>query len=312
MDAGPGMLYMPAMMKRMKRTTAALALGLVFLLWSPACMAGDGPLFFWEIQGHGNTMYLLGSVHFAEESLYPLDSRITDAFDRADALVVEVDVMQADQLEVISFMGKKGQYPPGETLTENLSQKTLDKLKELKISLLLFNNLRPWYFALILQVREYKSIGLDESLGIDVHFLRQAHEKGMDILQLETVLEQMAAFASVPEEYEDDFLYQSLLELDKTEEFLANLFSMWNQGDVAGMAEFLRERVAEDPRFTDFFEAIIFSRNDRMAAKLADMLQSGKQCFAVVGALHMVGERGIIEQLRGMGFNVRQIGADQG
>ena len=43
---------------------------------------------FWTYEKDGQQGYLMGSVHFANESFYPLDKKILDAYERSSILVV--------------------------------------------------------------------------------------------------------------------------------------------------------------------------------------------------------------------------------
>ena len=53
--------------------------------------------FFWKVSTveggqDAATVYLMGSIHFADKSFYPLRKEIEQAFDQSDYLVVELDV----------------------------------------------------------------------------------------------------------------------------------------------------------------------------------------------------------------------------
>ena len=38
--------------------------------------------FFWEIRGNKGSVYVLGTVHVADKSFYPLQKNVLDAFDK--------------------------------------------------------------------------------------------------------------------------------------------------------------------------------------------------------------------------------------
>lgn len=44
--------------------------------------------FMWEVESNGNTVYLVGSMHIADESFYPLRKEFEEAFAEADYLGV--------------------------------------------------------------------------------------------------------------------------------------------------------------------------------------------------------------------------------
>src|SRR5688572_3548062 len=61
--------------------------------------AQAAPVFAWRAQVGASTLHLLGSVHVARESLYPLDPRIEVPFAASDVLVLEVALDEAAQLD---------------------------------------------------------------------------------------------------------------------------------------------------------------------------------------------------------------------
>ena len=58
--------------------------------------------FFWEIKGNKGSVYVLGTVHVADKSFYPLEKNVLRAFDKADRLVSEI----GGKAELDAFTGK--------------------------------------------------------------------------------------------------------------------------------------------------------------------------------------------------------------
>ena len=52
---------------------------------------------------------------------------------------------------------------------------------------------------------------------------------------------------------------------------------------------------------------LYFERNDRMARKLVGLCRDGRPRLVVVGAGHVVGERGVPRLLEAQGFDVRRV-----
>ena len=65
---------------------------IAFLLGCSTSKDEGGKHFFWKVSDDNSSVYLLGSIHFADLSFYPLDSVIVNAFDRSDELAVELDI----------------------------------------------------------------------------------------------------------------------------------------------------------------------------------------------------------------------------
>lgn len=69
----------------------------------------------------GNILYLFGSIHIAEDSLYPLNDTIMEAYESCDYLAVEVDLLSYSenmdqQLELASSL----MYMDGRTVTDEI------------------------------------------------------------------------------------------------------------------------------------------------------------------------------------------------
>lgn len=151
---------------------------------------GEGEhLLCWEISSKVGKAYLLGSVHAARDNLYPLNPAIEQAFAESGALVVEVDISQANQGAMQLGMLLKGAYTPGDSLSANLPPQDLAKVKsfldERGVSFAALDRLKPWLVALMLTVSELRRIGFSAENGVDRHFLTQAHEQGKAVHALE-------------------------------------------------------------------------------------------------------------------------------
>ncbi|HPQ89705.1 MAG TPA: TraB/GumN family protein, partial [Candidatus Mcinerneyibacteriales bacterium] len=102
-------------MKRFQLTL--LALLTLFVVQS--CGTSPNPLFY-AAHKDGETVYLFGSIHAADESFYPLPEKIETAFESSQALAVEADIRNIDQMEITRFVFAHGMYPEGETLEKAL------------------------------------------------------------------------------------------------------------------------------------------------------------------------------------------------
>jgi uncharacterized protein YbaP (TraB family) len=55
------------------------------------------------------------------------------------------------------------------------------------------------------------------------------------------------------------------------------------------------------------YEKLLYTRNKNMVSKITEYLQTHETYFVIVGAGHLVGERGIVELLRKRGYLVEQL-----
>ena len=88
---------------------------------------------------------------------------------------------------------------------------------------------------------------------------------------------------------------------------LEAMFAAWRCGDAPALEAELTNMLAEDPKLVPFYEATVFRRNESMAKGVEQVLAESERAFIVVGALHLVGARGIPALLEQAGYRVEQL-----
>ena len=135
------------------------------------------PSIFWEVKSPTATVYLLGSIHLANESFYPLDSAIENAFTRSDYLVTEVALDNIDQSAVTESL----YYPKGDSLSLHITDTTMDKVlayfANKGIAETMVRKLKPSAIVMTMQTLEYMKAGLLPQYGIDMYFTQKAGSK---------------------------------------------------------------------------------------------------------------------------------------
>jgi uncharacterized protein YbaP (TraB family) len=249
----------------------------------------------------------MGSVHALTPDFYPLYEEFDQAFEEADTLVVEVNILTIPERDVSIKFQQIGTYKSG-TLRENLSPETLDLLIEYlddtDQQLNTYNSLRPWFVSLQIGMQLLGVAGYDPALGIDQHYLRKA-ESTKEILELESFDEQMHMLSSDPPEIQDLSLRASLHEVDRTSSDLARLVSAWQQGNVEEIYRIATRSVRGYPELEVQLHRLIDARNPGMVDKIRQYLERPGTYLVIVGALHLGGKNGIINLLR-QDFEVTQ------
>lgn len=286
---------------------------LLFLGFIHTCARAQTPIkgVFIEARRQNQTLFLFGSIHLGKEDFYPLSPQILHSFSRSDLLALEVD-LNAPSAELQQKVLSKAMLPPSTSLSDVLSKDTYSQLKsfaeKINFSLPVLDRFKPWFAGLTLSISSYKDMGLQEKLGLDHYFLGQAKEKKLPVLGLETLEEQINLFDSLEYPDQEAFLLETIQELKENPDDLSKLIHAWKIGDLSTLENFLLKKDQQTGFFKKFYAAIIYERNTKMAKKLLDLLEKkeSETIFAVVGALHLVGEKGIIEILRSKNFVVTQ------
>lgn len=271
-------------------------------------------VFMWRAISPTATLYLLGTFHMGRSDLYPLDRAITRALNRSAVLVLEADVSTDKMIRLAPKLLDMMTYPPGKDLKSEISAKTYKLLKtycrRAGLPLKPWLRFKPWALAVTLPVLAFKKLGYDEGLGLDAHLAKRARAAGKKVAYVESALMQLQLLASMTKDQQDAFLAQALRETGQVKTYFKRIFVAWNQGDVAAMKRLmLKAKKMKDPRVGPIFKRIIDQRNQGMVAAAQKYLSQNRTVFMAVGAMHLVGPRGLVSLLRKKGFKVVQVGA---
>ncbi|MCK9912206.1 TraB/GumN family protein, partial [Microbacteriaceae bacterium K1510] len=127
---------------------------------------------------------------------------------------------------------------------------------------------------------------------------------GKDVIGLETISAQLEALAAVPEQQQLDMLRSSLRFADRTNDMMETLVQLYLKRKISAALPFqialAKEAGIGDEAFAGFQQKLLFERNDKMRAVAEPLLDQGG-VFIAVGALHLPGDRGLVEQFRHAG-----------
>lgn len=274
---------------------------------APAVPASDAAPkhFLWHVDGGDNTVWLLGSVHLLRPEVYPLPAPINAAYEEAALIVFELD-LDAVQAEAAKML-QRGTYPPGKTLQTELGEDTWRQveaaLTDVGMSPQLFQRMEPWFVALTLTALKLQQAGFADSTGIDAHFFRRARAAGKERRALETLDEQITIFDEMGATVQEAFLQSTLSELSNLSAEMDALTALWQRGDAPG----LEARALDELRRTPaLYDALLLERNRRWVPDIEALIAGEQDALVVVGALHLVGDDGVVAMLRERGYAVTQ------
>jgi uncharacterized protein YbaP (TraB family) len=299
------------MTSRIRLLVSALVL-LFFWAHLAADSAPAAKNFMWKVQDGKNEVYILGSLHMLKPGFYPLPREMEEAFEKAQALVVEVDETKGDTMAQLRLTVQRATYPGDETLNSRLSPKTKEAFeaylaKSGKKDNLIIQKMRPWFASLTILMEELHKAGFNPREGIDRHFLAEAKSQKKEILQLETADFQIKLLSDFSEDLQDKLLLSTLVGAGEMEKEAQVLVDAWQNGDEQAMNEAITKNERECPELEPVQRKILYERNGPMTDKIEGYLKSGGTYFVVVGAGHLVGDKGIIELLRKRKYKVEQI-----
>ncbi|RVU30960.1 TraB/GumN family protein [Neptunomonas marina] len=278
---------------------------MVALCWGATAFAAS-PV--WKIEKAGNTLYLGGTVHVLSIDDYPLPQGFESAFNASQRLVFETDV-QAMQNPTfyIDFFGQLT-YPEGQTLANDLQPETMAKLSALLAarqwpaeSVVHF---RPGAAVAALTMMELDRLGLAEA-GVDSYFSDKALIAQKPQEGLETVAEQITLLATMGQADPDKLVLHSLAEVQTLASMMADLKAAWRVGDREALVQL--GIVPFQETFSELYQRLIVARNQAWLPKIERYLSTAETEFVLVGALHLIGDDGLLNTLQARGYTISQL-----
>jgi uncharacterized protein YbaP (TraB family) len=299
-------------MKR-KASSLSLIVSILFLIVTFICttytFSYAGKSFLWRVQSKRSTVYILGSIHLLKKDIYPLSRTIENAFEKSDFLAVEADINDIGRLNIQKLM-ESAFYSGNDTLDKHVSRSTFDTIKEqterLGLPVEFVYNQKPWFLGLTLSSLELMKSGYDPNYGMDKYFLSKASGT-KKILELESLDYQIDLLSSLNDDEQELFLLYTLKDLKILTQEVDNLVDAWQSGAAESMEKTVTKSFTEDRRFSGIYDKLIHKRNRNMALKIEGFLKTNGTCFVVVGAAHLLGDRGIVQLLKGRGYSVERL-----
>jgi uncharacterized protein len=262
----------------------------------------------WKAASPTATVYLVGSIHLGDSSMYPLPKEVESAFAAAKVLAVEINIKNADQAKMIGLVQKYGLYAADDSLTKHLPKETQAALDDYcarhNVPRQGMEQLKPWVVAVTIAAMAWQQAGEDPSLGIDMHFLNKS-KPPQRIDELETMELQLAIFAEASEEEQQSMLAAILKQGDKTKDIIKRTQAAYVAGDPDALQKMMDEQ--DDLGSKSLEKKLLDDRNLAMTGKMEEYLKGKEPIFVVVGAAHIIGEKGIAKQLRDRGYKVDQV-----
>jgi uncharacterized protein YbaP (TraB family) len=257
------------------------------------------------VQGKHNVVHLVGTVHLLQNS-EAIPSNIIKAYSDSKELLLEIDTNAMDPMSTQQLMLSMGLLPEDVSLEDKLDKNTYSKLKQAAenagLDIMMLQRMRPWLAALTLEDLMLMKMGLDPQAGIEMQLTKRAATDNKPIAGLETMEEQLNFFAGLDEKAELDFLTSTLDELKNLQSEMGELMNAWRQGDENKLMRLMQSEIRGHEKF---FNLLLTERNKRWISKLRALLDGGDDNVLVaVGALHLVGDDGLVALLRRAGYKV--------
>ena len=261
----------------------------------------------WTVATPANKINLLGSLHLLKSDDYPLSASIMQAYAQSQVLVFETDIEAMQQPSVLMKIQQLGLYPQGQNLLQNLDASTRKrfekKMADLDLPLDIYVRFKPWLVATDLAAQELKKLGFDPIYGVDIYFFNRAKADSKQIGFLEPVEFQLDLLGNMDKHDQNNFLSQTLKDLEVVNELSGDLVKFWKSGDAEKLHELLYKSFKP---FPGLYDRLLIQRNKKWVKEIEGAIRGNKNVLFVVGAGHLVGPESVVDLLRKNGYRVKQ------
>jgi hypothetical protein len=261
--------------------------------------------FLWAVRTQGQTSHMLGTTHVGVALEDVLAPEHRERIRTARTVWLEADVESLDPSDARELV----QMPGDERLDDMVAAEVWTRLTKLLRGLPQdkLARFKPWATAMTLtqfQVFKVRGRGMPR-MSMDKRVLSIARNHGVDVEFLETPEQQVRILDSIPRDTHIAQLEEAVRNPAEQRERLRSMFDAYESGDTAAM-----EKLVFDPeemeQYPDYYRRMFFERNEAWRKKLMPELRKGG-AFVAVGLGHLLGERGLVAQLRQRDLQVERL-----
>jgi uncharacterized protein YbaP (TraB family) len=261
---------------------------------------------FWKVYGNNlsDTSYLYGTMHTQDERVFQFKDGVLDAFNKSIVYAMELNMDSVNEFEVIQQLIMDSTYSLQTLLTKKEYTFVDQYFKDsLNISLFLFNKMYPIFTS---QMIALKDLGNEKEEALDLYFFTEAKKQQKIIVGLEKMEDQINTFKSIPYELQAKELLRAVQDIYNGNALqIDELMEWYIKGDLNKLLELTSENESSSNEMNEIINTVfLIDRNHKMADRSEKYIKKGPT-FIAVGAAHLPGEEGIIENLRSKGYTVK-------
>ena len=259
--------------------------------------------------GYNSKLYLFGSIHAADDTMYPLSDRIINAYQDSDYVAAEFDLIEymndmSSQISgILPFM-----YSNNKSIKDDISDDLYKKvqviLEDADLYSSLYDRYKPIIWMSLVENAVINNSALDEQKGIDMYFLNKAKEDKKEIIELESANYQYGILSSFDIPMQVYLLEESVNNYDASLNQMKDLYELYKKGNKEDLENLLFSDEEMNEYDKIYNNALITVRNEKMTKLLEEYFAQDKNIFCTVGLAHIIGDNGIANLLKQDGYKV--------
>ena len=261
----------------------------------------------WKVTGNGlkKPSYLFGTYHFLSNGFVDTIPAIKTAYTASDAVAGEL-VIDSSIQQTMMEASLLGSTTLQKILPDTLYAKTAKWFKEEAgldlIKLDTFNPFTVMTVALAITHQKYFPNKRGE-VQLDTYFQELAKKDGKKIVGLETIQMQInAIFKQLTLARQVEILNETFKKKDGLKSAIAVMNDAYTRNDLNALHKLMYAGTYK----REEMKPLLDDRNHYWMQQLPELMKD-QSLFVAVGALHLVGETGLVQQLRKKGYTVTPI-----
>ena len=276
---------------------------------------------FWEVSKDGEVLgHILGTIHMNDEKVTKLDKKVMDIFDNSVGYSIEAFPSSHLWNPYHGFENiKKKMMFEDKTLEDVAGKKTANDVFQILtkngVSEEYATKIKPWAAMFSIAAKSKHSGPI-----IDHKLLDLASIQEKEIYQIESPEELLAAFYAMPMKSQVELLKSKIEHFPKIQETLDDMVDAYMEEDLQGLMDASTSFVdksdyQKNKHLQVYLKHSVYIRNIVMAHYMnlpflygLDRYKGQGGTFVCVGALHLLGEKGVLSLLeKQYGFEIKRI-----
>jgi hypothetical protein len=256
-----------------------------------------------------STMYLFGTMHIRRPGTPWGGARAQAGIAESEEIWTELLISPETDALTQSLAMQRGMAAPGRPLSSWLSAEENARLGAVLQGLgappTALDGMQPWLASLTLTILPMMRAGYDPNAGADRQIDAYGDANGKTMREFESAEEQIGMLAGMDEAVQREMLREAISEAGKGNAQMERLAAAWEAGDLATIEQMVVTELRDE--YPDFYEVLLADRNDAWVVTLRRELQGSGVDFVAVGTGHLLGEDGLVAQLREAGYAVERV-----
>lgn len=274
------------------------ALALLFTLSAQASTT------LFEVSKDGHRVLLGGTIHLLHPSEFPLPAEFDAAYEEADELYLEADLAKIQDPAFGQQMTRMMLYPPGKSLTTELSGKVWESLasysEQNQFPIQQFVGFDPAFVSIIMTMMTAQKKGIQK--GVDTHYFNKAKADNKPTGELESTEDILGYMETMTGHDGDEIITATLRDLRRFDQMMETTVAAWRAGDLDTLYRDLGKTMEEEA--PEMYQTLMIERNKDWLPIIKGLFNDEDVELVLVGSLHLAGDHSLLKQLETAGYRV--------